>query len=414
MRVPKRIIDRVSRKLEQELAVYRAALAPPHQWLFAPLVLAVLKASSCYVSEAARELEEELGGSIGAREERLLHFLHSPKFHSAAVKEAHRKRLRKELKRSGEVRIYADLSDLSKPYARKMRALDTVRDGSDPDKRKRPGYWLSQVYAVTSEGALLPVVVEPFSTKEEGFLSQNALILDAMEYVYEATGGRGTWISDRGYDDRKFFDRLLDRERSFVIRLRLSEKTARILLDAHRRRRRAGTLARKTDLSHPFSAFRGHKKSRGRFGWQTVYLPDRDEPLTLVVFSNPQDQPVALLTNRLCRNASHALCIIDDYLGRWHGAEDPLRFLKQQFRLEKFLVDGMDAIRAWFFLILVAFSLLFTLRRGREILRWILRYAQPFDKEVRFTYYRIFRGFSRLVGAVPFHFPSACPLPRPP
>ena len=43
-------------------------------------------------------------------------------------------------KRSGNVRIYADLSDLSKPYARKMRALNTVRDGSDPDKRKRPGY----------------------------------------------------------------------------------------------------------------------------------------------------------------------------------------------------------------------------------------------------------------------------------
>ena len=100
---------------------------------------------------------------------------------------------------------------------------------------------------------------------------QNALIHDAMEYVYGATGGRGTWISDRGYDDRKFFDRLLDRKRSFIIRLRLSEKTARILLDAHRRRHRAGTLAKKTELVHLFSAFPGQKKRRGRSGWCTAY-----------------------------------------------------------------------------------------------------------------------------------------------
>ena len=71
-------------------------------------------------------------------------------------------------------------------------------------RRSGPGYWLNEVYVATSQGSLLPVVLEPFSTKEDGFLSQNALILDAMEYVYEATGDRGTWISDRGYDDKKF------------------------------------------------------------------------------------------------------------------------------------------------------------------------------------------------------------------
>ena len=251
MRVPKRIIDRIPRRLEQELAVCKAGLAPVHQPLFAPLVLAIVKAPSCYVSEAARELGEELGGSIAAREEKLLHFLHGPKFRPAALKEAHRKRLRKELKRSGGVRICAD-------------------------------------------------------------------------------------------------------------------------------------------------------------------LPGRDEPLTLVVFSNRQGEPVALLTKRLCRNARHALCIIGDYLGRWHGAEDPVRFLKQAFRLEKFLADGMVAIRAWFFLILVAFSLLFTLRRGREILRWILRYAQAFDKEVHFAYYRILRGFRRLERSVQFPLLGSFPPPRPP
>jgi hypothetical protein len=179
------------------------AVSLAHRPLFAPLVLAMLRASSCYVSEAARELEAELGGSITAREDRLLNFMHSPKLRLEGLKHAHQKRLGQALKGSRPLRIYADLSDLSKPYARTMRALDRVRDGSDPQKRVGPGYWLNEVYIAPSERGLLPAVLEPFSTREEGFLSQNALILDAMEYVYEATGGRGTWVSDRGYDNKK-------------------------------------------------------------------------------------------------------------------------------------------------------------------------------------------------------------------
>ncbi len=97
------------------------------------------------------------------------------------------------------------------------------------------------------------------------------------------------------------------------------------------------------------------------------------------------------------RKLREALRIIEDYLGRWFGAEDPVRFVKQAFRLEKFLVDDMDAIRAWFFLIMVGFSLLFALEGGREILRWIMRFAQAFPKDANFLYYRILRGFQRLL-----------------
>lgn len=204
MRVPGRVIGSISRRLQSSLSVYEEHLTDAHRELFGPLVLAVLKSTSCYVSAAARELAD-LGGTITAREDKLLKFIHSPKLRLGRLKRAHLERLRPDFKRAERVRIYADLSDISKRYARKMDALDIVRDASDPDKRKRPGYWLNEVYVSTSEKSLVPVVMEPFSTKEEGFRSQNALILDAMEAVYGATDGRGTWISDCGYDDRKVF-----------------------------------------------------------------------------------------------------------------------------------------------------------------------------------------------------------------
>lgn len=150
-------------------------------------------------------------------------------------------------------------------------------------------------------------------------------------------------------------------------------------------------------MPHPISVFRGHEHRTGRFGWCRVFLPERPEPLTLVVFWDRQQEPLGLLTEKPCGEARHALSVIDDYFGRWFGAEDPVRFVKQEFDLEKFLVDDMDAIRAWFFVIMVAWSLLFALSGGREILRWIMKFAQAFPKEVRFVYYRILSGLKRLL-----------------
>lgn len=185
-----------------------------------------------------------------------------------------------------------------------------------------------------------------------------------------------------------------------MIRLKMSEKNSRTLVDEDGKRHRAGTLARHIRLPYLLSAFRGHEHRTGRFGWCRVFLPGRPEPLTLVVFWDRQQQPLGLLTERRCREARHALAAIDDYFGRWFGAEDPIRFVKQEFDLEKFLVDEMDAIRAWFFVIMVAWSMLFALEGGREILRWILKFAEAFPKEVRFVYYRILRGLKRLLASL--------------
>jgi len=44
--------------------------------------------------------------------------------------------------------------------------------------------------------------------------------------------------------------------------------------------------------------------------------------------------------------------------------------------------------------------MLFALEGGREILRWILKFAGAFPKEVRFVYYRILRGLERLLASL--------------
>jgi hypothetical protein len=133
-----------------------------------------------------------------------------------------------------------------------------------------------------------------------------------------------------------------------------------------------------------------------RIGYSKCFLPKRAEPLTIVAFHDRQLSPVALLTNRPVRSAREALFVAEAYLERWPGAEDPIRFLKQEFRLEKFLVDGMDGIRVWFFIIAVVFALLVDLWRDGKIRPQLIRIAQPFKKAVAFPYYRILFGASIL------------------
>jgi len=57
--------------------------------------------------------------------------------------------------------IILDLSDIAKPYAKKMDYLATVRDGSSGELIN--GYWLVELYASLSRKNPVPVLLEPFS-----------------------------------------------------------------------------------------------------------------------------------------------------------------------------------------------------------------------------------------------------------
>jgi len=122
-------------------------------------------------------------------------------------------------------------------------------------------------------------------------------------------------------------------------------------------------------------------------------------------------EPVAVLTNIKVETADDAARIVEHYISRWSGCEDPIRFLKQTFRMEKFLIDGIPAIRAWFFFVSVAFSILFEIESWGKILQCMLKLSQPFGKDISFRYYRIIRGLKEFFY---LSLTSVLPLPRSP
>ena len=168
-------------------------------------------------------------------------------------------------------------------------------------------------------------------------------------------------------------------------------------------------------MKYNLSDYEGRGKIK--FGFSSpITLPHRDEPLKVVVYIHVgSDQnchePVAVLTNMKVETAQDAARVVEHYISRWSGCEDPIRFLKQAFRIEKFLIDGVPAIRAWFFFISVAFSILFEIECWGKILEWTIKLSQSFGKDVSFRYYRIIRGLKEFFYLL---LPSFFPLPRSP
>ena len=163
MKIPKRIIHKISRIIKDTSAPYLQALPDTQRHLLPQLLFGLLAAASAYASDVARKME---GTSIGAKEMKVLRFVHHPKLSYNQLLEAHIKRLSTliggKYNKEQQIRIYGDTSEMVKPWAKRMDALDTVRDGSDPGEKKKSGYWLNEVYISPKRGRIIPVVLYPF------------------------------------------------------------------------------------------------------------------------------------------------------------------------------------------------------------------------------------------------------------
>lgn len=167
MKIPNRIIRKISQTINSSAAWYLGAIAGTQRDLLPQLLCGLLMSGSAYASDVARKIG---GGSIGAKEMRVLRFVHHPKLSYDQLLEAHIKRVSSLIgdndDKEHKLRIYGDISELVKPWAAKMDAIDTVRDGSDPGE-KNSGYWLNEVYLSPYEGKIIPVVLYPFPQKRK-------------------------------------------------------------------------------------------------------------------------------------------------------------------------------------------------------------------------------------------------------
>jgi len=297
--------------------------------------------------------------------------------------------------------IILDLSDIAKPFAKKMDYLATVRDGSTGELVN--GYWLVELYASLSRKNPVPVLLEAFSHEEPYCLGQNPVVLAAVHKIFELTNNRGVLVVDRGFDGWVMFKDWLDNKYRFVARLVGNRHLLRFYSGSGQWLPiRADQLADQTPTPHRFHKLvKRHGKPAFRItqiGWVKVRLPGRKEELTLVVSRLAgRDKPMMLLTSLPVENHKDAKRILRFYIRRWE-CEEGIRFLKSQVNLEKIRTFRWSAIcRLVLLAVLVMIYLGWLIEKHPNICDRLVYLSQPLPDNPDFLLYRLLGGLTEAI-----------------
>lgn len=297
--------------------------------------------------------------------------------------------------------IILDLSDIAKPFAKKMDYLATVRDGSS--KQLVNGYWLVEVYASVSRRNPVPVLLEPFSHEQPCSPGQNPVVLAAVHKILKLTNKHGVLVVDRGFDGSVMFEDWLDNKYRFVARLVGNRHLTQVYEGlAQQIPIRADQLAEQTPTAHRFYKLvrrRGKAAFRiTQIGWRKVRLPGRDEDLTLVVSRIAGvDKPMILLTNLSVENLKDAKRVLRFYIRRWE-CEEAIRFLKSQVNLEKIRTLRWSAIcRLVLLAVIVMIYLGWLVEEHPDICDRLVYLSQPLPDKPDYLAYRLLAGLTEAI-----------------
>jgi len=268
-----------------------------------------------------------------------------------------------------------DLTDIAKPYAKRMENLSLVRDG---DKGCLvTGYWCMEVYCRDKDGIIWPAILWPYSLEAEGQLSENAQILAILSQLDGHFGeGFGIWVFDRGFDRINLIKPFLTSKRHFIIRQR-GDRT--VVLDN-------GVHIILRDLTEHLFA-----QSRSRLVYKKVYLPDINKSLYVVAYQRKgYEQPIILLTDMVAENPALALQIRNRYAKRWSGCETSVQFLKSRIGLERFAVRKYRSMQGLIFLAFLAMGFLSYLQSRCKNIRQRIEDKLRYCREPKsFWFYRL-------------------------
>ncbi len=355
------------------------------QRLLRQMLFGLLVSKSVLLSEITRALGEKI--SPRDTYKRLDHGLGRYNFAPAALA-----RTRRACSQVGEDHVIClDGSDIAKPFAKKLEALAYIRDGSK--KVIVPGYLLMGAVAVRPSGHdknPLPLLLRPYSSAEEHFLSDPYELHMAIEDIHQWTGGRGIFAIDRGADSGRIFNKLLGLSHRFVVRLKAAKGCRRLW------RRGVQLLVRElverieyVGHANLVRVAEGKRQPyRCDFGSVQVQLktPEKDgRPLWLCVYrSTAHQQPMVLLTTEPADSPDQILFVLQCYMARW-SVEEFFRFVKQGFALEKVRYFKWWRSKNLVHLVFLAACLLSSLHQlqsqnGERLRAWLIREAKLVHK----------------------------------
>lgn len=287
-----------------------------------------------------------------------------------------------------------DLSDINKPFAKKMDYLAKVWDGSQG--KIAPGYWICEVIAANvKDETPIPLYSELYSHEADGFESENTQILKAVKTVNAYTNKRGIWVMDRGADRKTLVGELNKLEQRFVIRAvgnrnfkdqKGNIKTTQDILKNIRYTENYTVTIDKEGYTEDIELKLGRKDN----------LMIEDTGVALISIKGFSKKPMLLITNV----DKPPKDLLEIYLTRWK-CEESFRFLKHEYRLEDVRVRRYTALRNTVALIHAVFYFL-SVYLGRKLklkilLNKIIDKAKRFFQIPAFKHYAVADGIFRLL-----------------
>lgn len=361
-------------KIEQFLAEFSKGLRVPEQKFLRDIIFGILRSESALLSNIARAIADSkdvitvykrLEINLGAYD----------------LSRCYDRAQTRMLSCIDQSYLFIfDPSEVVKPFAKKMEGLTLVRDASEKPKlvkdkqtgKKKavpvlkPGYPLRVAIAMSSNGDILPIELALYSFASEFFVSATDENIQAMETLIHKTSFLPTLILDREFDVFSIIRHLCKLRQRFIIRLK---KNRKYKVPGSSKKAGEPTFTREEILKKGSFIRTSEWVTYSKKGKPKTYLfefsaahvellpeykeddsirdPNDFEALTLVQIKIKKETgtPVIyLLTNSKPKNAAEIVWIGKSYLARWN-IEEYIRFLKQHFRLEDFLVRDLGRMK---------------------------------------------------------------------
>lgn len=395
----KALIESISSSLHNFLNKIGKKLSVPDKKFLRDSIIGLLRCGKPIVCQMARQLPNQRTKFLSRLDRLEAHLVKNNNFDN---------KLKAELPEfwlpfiQDETPIILDLSDIAKPYAKKMDYLATVRDGSSGQLVN--GYWLVELYASLSRKNPVPVLLEPFSHQEPESPGQNPVVIKAIHKIFELTGNRGVLVADRGFDSIIMFEDWMDNEYRFVARLVGNRHLKPVYEGFEQVPVRAEYLAEQIPTPYRFhKLLKRHRKPAvimAHIGWTKVRLPGRKEDMTMIVSRLAGiDKPMMLLTNLAVKNIKDAKRIMRLYIRRWE-CEEGIRFLKCQVSLEKIRTFNWLAIcRLVLLAVVVMIYLSWLVEAQPNLCDRLVYLSQPLPDNPDFVAYRLLGGLTEAINA---------------
>ena len=194
---------------------FSRSVSTPEKKFLKASCFGILSSQSCIVRRTAQSLHEKI--SSKKTQERLIYHLDKEKLNNNISDTLLQQQCRK-LKRNSLILV--DLSDIIKKYAKKMEGLSKVRDGNDG--KWKTGYDALDIVGVNRQDeniSILPIHSQLHSTAVEIDTMKNKLF-DRIVDIIVHSNNRGTFVFDRGFDDKKVIKELHQHDASYIIRMK--------------------------------------------------------------------------------------------------------------------------------------------------------------------------------------------------